>query len=255
MRRQLKQLSAAVGRNVASLGILLSLLPGCAVNERTKPISNTFLEDRDVSIEDDTLPFHHAWVDPELPLGYYTEVYFRSVTIDKLPKDSWGASSSVYISSEKDFLKESQLLAEYFLQQLKKKVEKYPNGTMKVVEKPEAHGLVFDIALTEIEFSHPIENTGALLAPVPGSAMLFSTISDPHVAFAIRVYDGKTGKLVATAADRKYPPARLMDFNKVTATSPNREIVSTWAEIIAEVLNRDGFAKVSSRGIFSILPW
>jgi hypothetical protein len=85
--------------------------------------------------------------------------------------------------------------------------------------------------------------------------MLFSAISDPHVAFAARVYDGKTGKLVATAADRKFPPTRLLDLNKVTVTSPNREIVSTWANIIAGALNRDGFAKVESQGTFSILPW
>lgn len=235
--------------------VALVAFAGCAVQERTKPISNLFLEDRDVSVKDDTLPFDHAWVEPDLPLGYYSKVFFRSVTISTLPKDKWKDSSSSYIGSEQAYLQESQLLADYFLKQLKKKVEKYPHGTVQVVDKPEPGGLVFDLALTENEFSNPIENTGAILVPLPGSAMAFSAISDPHVAFAARVYDGETGKLVATAADRKYPPTRLLDFNKVTATSPNREIVSIWADIIAEALNRDGFAKVSSRGIFSILPW
>lgn len=234
---------------------VLFALTGCAVEKRTNPVSNLFLEDRDVSVKDKTLPFDHAWVEPNFPLGHYHNVYFRSVTLSKLPPESWKDSKSVYITSEADFMKESQLLADYFLEQLKKKVENYPNGTMKVVDKPMPDGLVIDLAITENEFSQPIENTGALLVPVPGSAMLFSAISDPHVAFAARVYDGKSGKLLATAADRKFPPTRLLDLNKVTVTSPNREIVSTWASIIAEALNRDGFAKVESQGSFSILPW
>ena len=246
--------NATFAAAVFALGMFAVVTSGCAVSDRTKPASTIFLEDRDVSTHDDDLPFLHSWVEPNFPLGHYKSAYFRSVTIDRLPKDSWKASSSSYITSEKDYLKESKLLADYFLEQLKKKVEKYPDGTIKVVDKAEPDSLVFDFALTEIEFSNPIENTGALLVPLPGSAMLFSTISNPHVAFAARVYDGKTGRLVATAADRKYPPTRLMDFNKVTATSPDREIVSTWAEIIAEALNREGFAKVSDRGIFSILP-
>ncbi len=253
----MRNLSHSFTKFVAAVQVVAALftLTGCAVEKRTNPVSNLFLEDRDVSVKDKTLPFDHAWVEPNFPLGHYHNVYFRSVTLSKLPPESWKDSKSVYITSEADFMKESQLLADYFLEQLKNKVEKYPKGTMKVVDKPMPDGLVIDLAITENEFSQPIENTGALLVPVPGSAMLFSAISDPHVAFAARVYDGKTGKLVATAADRKFPPTRLLDLNKVTVTSPNREIVSTWANIIAEALNRDGFAKVESQGTFSILPW
>jgi len=243
-------------RSFLSALALLGTVSGCAINNRTKPISNTFLEDRDTTVKDKTLPFDHAWVKQGLPNDYYTKVYFRSVTTSKLPKDEYKASVSTYILSKEDFNKEADLLAAYFQQQLIEKATKYPKATVAVVDKAGPHTLVFDIAFTELEFSHPVTNAGALLIPIPGSAILFSTISNPHQAFAARVYDGKTGELVATAADRKFPPTRLLDVNKVLTTSPNREICQTWAKIIADALNRDTFdTEVSNRGLFALLPW
>jgi hypothetical protein len=241
--------------HITLITLLTTVIVGCAVSNRTAPISNRFLEDRDVTAVDKTLPFSHSWIEPDYPLDYYDAVYFRSVSIDKLPPDAWKDSSSLYISSKEDYLKEAGLLADYFKQQLEDKVSNYPKGEMKVVEKAGPKTLVFDFAFTELEFSNPVQNTGALLVPIPGSAILFSAISDPHMAFAARVTDGKTGKLVATAADRKYPPTRILDINKITVTSANRDICQIWAEIIADAVNRDAFSEVSSRGIFRLLPW
>lgn len=230
-------------------------LGGCAANERTKPLGPVFLEDRDVTVKDDELPFLHAWIDPELPRGYYNKVYFRSVSFDKLPSDTWKASRSAVLTKEAQFTKYAQELADYFKQQLIDEVSQYKNGSFQVVDQAEEHSLVFDIEITELEFSHPVQKAGMLLVPVPGAAVMFSAVSDPHVAFAARVYDGKTGKLVATLGDRKFPPLRVLDVNKLTITSSAREIVQAWAEIIAEGLNRDRFKKVGDRGIFRILPW
>jgi hypothetical protein len=240
----------------AHLALLLTvMLTGCALKDRTSTIPQTFLEDRDITEKDDKLPFSHSWIDPEVPAGYYTQVYFRSVTADKLPDDAWIASASTFMTSKESYKKEAAALAEYFKKQLISKVNKYKNGTVKVVDQAEPHTLVFDIAITELEFSHPITKAGVMFIPVPGSSLAFNAVSDPHVTFAARVYDGETGKLVATLGDRKFPPVRLIDLNKVTVTSSPREIVSTWAEIFAEGLNADRFAPVKSRGIFSILPW
>jgi hypothetical protein len=228
---------------------------GCAVKDRTLPISNTFLEDRDVAVVDDELPFNHAWIEPELPRNHYTKVFFRSVAIDRLPKDAYKASKSIYMTSRKQFTVEAQALADYFKEQLIEKVRKYPKGTFVVTDKAEEGAVVFDIAITELEFSHPITRAGAMLVPIPATGVLFDAVSNPHVAFAARVYDGKSGQLIATLADRKYPPARIFDLNKLTITSSAREVCGIWADIFAEGLNRERFTKVKSRGIFSILPW
>lgn len=230
-------------------------LTGCAIKDRAKAITNAFLEDRDVTVTDSTLPFDHSWIDPKLPRGFYSKVYFRSVSTKKLPMDDWEKSMSAFITTQEDYSKEATELAAYFQQELINKVEQYPQGSFAVTSKPEERGLVFDISITELEFSHPIARAGALLAPVPGVDVAMSTISDPHVAFAARVYDGGNGKLIATLADRKHPPMRLLDLNKLTVTSSTREIVSIWAEMFAEGLNKDRFAKLESKGTFSLLPW
>lgn len=243
------------GTRVLLATLVAQMFVACAAKEHVKPISKVYLEDRDVSVTDDSLPFNHAWIDPQIPPGHYTKVFFRLVTIDKLPKGAWKASKSPYITSEKSFLKEAKLLADYFVECLNTKVKKYPKGTFVITDKAEPGGLVFDIAITELEFTHPVEKAGVMLVPVPGASVAFSAVSEPHVAFAARVYDGERGTLLATVADRKFPPLRLLDVNKLTVTSSAREIVSIWADLIAEGLNRERFAKVSSRGIFSILPW
>jgi hypothetical protein len=237
------------------LAVVVGSLTGCAIQERTLPISNTFLEDRDITAVDDDLPFNHAWIEPGLPQNYYSKVFFRSVTIDRLAPDAFKASKSIYMTNKKEFLTEAQGIADYFKEQLNQKVQKYPKGTFVVTESAEEHGLVFDIAITELEFSHPVTRAGAMLVPIPATGVLFDAVSDPHLAFAARVYDGKSGKLIATLADRKFPPTRILDLNKLTVTSSAREVCGIWADIFAEGLNREQFTKVESRGIFAILPW
>jgi hypothetical protein len=229
-------------------------IAGCAAKDRASPITTRFLEDRDTTVVDETLPFNHAWIDTNLP-NTYDKVFFRSVTIDKLPNNVWKKSESMSVANKADFDKEAQKLADYFKEQLNEKVTKFKKGKFSTVSAPVKGGLVFDIALTELEFAHPVVQAGSMLVPVPGTSIALAAVTDPHVAFAARVYDGETGKLIATIADRKYPPARLLDFNKLTFRSPNREICSIWADIIAEGLNRDEFATVSSRGYFRLLPW
>jgi hypothetical protein len=240
---------------LAILPLAVSGMVGCAVKERTNPLPHTYLEGRDMTVVDKTLPFKHAWIDPNLPEEQYTNVWFRTVTADTLPKDSWLASKGTLLSKESEFKKLADDLAAYFKQELIEKVANYKNGVISVVDSAEPRGLIFDIALTELEFSHPIQKAGFMLVPIPASSLVFNTVSDPHVAFAAKVYDAQTGKLIATLADRRFPPTRLLDVNRLTLSSSAREICDTWADIIAEGLNRERFADVPDRGFFAILPW
>jgi hypothetical protein len=241
--------------HLALLPLMVSGAIGCAVKERTNPLPQTFLEGRDVSEVDKHLPFKHAWIDPTLPKEQYTNVWFRTVTADTLSKDSWLASKGTLLSKESEYKKLASDLADYFKQELIEKVANYKDGVVSVVDSAQPRGLIFDIALTELEFSHPIQKAGFMLVPIPASSLVFNTVSDPHVAFAAKVYDAQSGKLIATLADRRFPPTRLLDVNRLTLSSSAREICDTWADIIAEGLNRERFADIPDRGFFAILPW
>ena len=119
---------------------------------------------------------------------------------------------------------------------------------------PGPRTIVVEIALTELEFSRPIARAGSMVAPIPGAGAALSMISDPHAAFAARVTDGATGELIATAADRKFPPTRIVDLNKLTVTSSAREICSLWADSIARGIQSKDGEKITSQS-FSFLPW
>jgi hypothetical protein len=250
VRRSGKSLIALfAGLLIISMGYV-----SCAAKQRVVGVPRTFLEDVNIDKKLENLPFDHSWARPGAKKSSYGQVYFKPVRTDLLPPDAWNNSASMFITGEEDYRAEAKELAKYFREQLIDDVRSAPKKRYTVVNSAGPGVLVVEIALTELEFSHPIARAGALVAPVPGTSAALSTITDPHVAFAARLTDGKTGRLLATAADRKFPPMRIIDLNKLTVTSSAREVCALWAKSIAEVLDSNQFAEVKEKR-FSILPW
>ncbi len=218
------------------------------------PLSPTFLNGVDVTQKIDNLPFAHAWVKPHFDGQKFNKIFIKDVRIDQLPEDSWKASSGLYISSKDAFLEEAQGLAEYFKDKLIAAFVRYPDRRLELAYAPGIDTISLEIAFTELLFSHPAARAGSLAVPVPGTGAVLSAISDPHVAFAAQLRDS-SGTLVATAADRKFSPIRLLDLNKLTVTSSAREVCSIWATLIAEATNRGRSERTENRGSFSLLPW
>ena len=235
--------------------VLLLLLVGCATSNRVAEIDSTFLEDVDVKKKLKRLPFDHSWVWQKFKESDYESVYFKPVRIDYLSEKEWQASESAWVDSFEDYQVYADEIASYFYQEMQEQIQKRLGKKYKLATEPGERVIVFEIVLTELVLSRPILRAGAILAPVPGFGAGVSIVSDPHVAFALRMTDGKSGKLLATIADRKYPPLRLIDFNKVTVTSSAREVCSNWAEIIAELFEKGRFAEIEDSASFSLLPW
>jgi len=233
---------------------LVFLLTGCTAEKRISGVSNTFLEDVDITAKIENLPFDHAWIKPGVNGAHFDKIYVKPIRVDKLPAGAWKNSISTAITSQEDYYVTAAEIAEYFHERIEAGLRAQQVRRYQVVNKPGPDTLVLAIALTELEFSHPIARAGALAVPVPGTGAALSTVTDPHVAFAARITDGETGELIATAADRKFPPARIVDLNKLTATSSAREVCSLWADIIAQGIQGNANEKLSSKR-FSLLPW
>jgi hypothetical protein len=232
------------------------LLASCAAEKRLmEPLPQTFLENADLSKQIDRLPFEHAWKDPKVDIDSYKGVYVKPVRTDLLPMDKWINSASPFITSEADYSEEAKKLATYFRDQIMSEIEKRSGQRLANLEPRPGKGVaVMEIALTELEYSHPVAQAGALASPVPGTGVAVSAVSDPYVSFAMRVTDGGSGKLIATAADRKYAPNRILDLNKLTATSTNREICGDWATEIADAISTDALTSVSGNN-WKVKPW
>lgn len=233
----------------------LMLMSSCSAAARVQSVDNTFLADVDVSKKLQNLPFDHSWVWSDRSRDDYAAVCIKPVRTDTLNQKNWSRSASAFITSSADYNEKANEVANHFQQKLIEEINTKPNHRYQVVENPTEGVIVVEFALTELEFSHPIARAGALASPVPGTGAALSAISDPHAAFAMRMTDGSTGELLVTAADRKFPPTRVVDLNKMTVSSSPREVCQNWAKEFAEALNEGRFGEVKSVGVFSILPW
>ena len=236
--------------------VLVILLSGCAIRNRMgKDLPTTFLEGSDLSEKKERLPFDHSWSNEQANWNGFHSVFVAPIRTDLLADDAWSGSRSTIITSKSDYQSEAAQLAEYFREQILAELKKRPGGRFSnVAEKPGAGTLTLEIAFTELQFSHPVARAGTFAVPLPGTSIAFAAMSDPFVSFAAKLKDGASGKVVATAADRKFAPTRIIDFNKFTVTSSNREICALWAQMIAETLASDEMAKVKERS-WSWLPW
>jgi hypothetical protein len=241
-----------------NLGVVIAsfcgMLLGCSAYKRIDSVPTTFLEGVDTTKSIDNLPFSHAWVKPGFDGRMYRKVYLPKIRTDLLPIDQWKRSSSPLLSSKQEYNSAAEEIASFFRTQLIEGINKYPENRFLVVDTPGSDVLTLQIALTELEFSHPIARGASLAAPIPGTGPVVSSISDPHVAFAARILN-PSGQLVATVADRRFPPTRIVDLNKLTVSSSAREICSLWASTMAEALNKGRFVKTEREGRFSISPW
>lgn len=231
-------------------------LASCAASKRMSgELPKTFLDDVDTSLKIERLPFDHAWTNPAVRWADYDGVFIKPVRSDLLPKEKWLESLSPAIDSEAVYFEEAGTLAAYFQDQLKEKIGKREGQHLaKLAPAPGPKVAVIEIAFTELEFSHPLQKAASLLAPMPGTAVVGTALSDPYVTFALRITDGASNKLLATAGDRKFAPSRLINFSKLSATSANREICGLWAEEIAATLGSDALTKIEEKN-WSWIPW
>jgi hypothetical protein len=235
---------------------LLSLVcTGCSLKERSDPVAPTFLNGAPVESSIKEVPFKHAWIAPRDKHLSIKSVFIKPVRTDLLDADEWKKSRGLAVTSKEEFDKSAALLARYFRMKLLAELKQVPNSRFEVVNTPDSSSLIVEIALTELALSEPVIRAAALAVPVPGVDQALSAVSDPHAAFAARFTNFDGSKLLATTADRRFPPIRIIDLNKLRATSSVREIISQWAHELAESIQTDELTTVPRASLFSLLPW
>jgi len=243
-------------RLLMSILVCCSLnITGCAIKERTQPLPPVFLDGAPLESTIKEVPFKHAWIAKSGKPLKLTSVYIKPIRTDLLPTTEWEKSKSVAIRSQDEFNKSTALLARYFRIKLLSDLKAIKDPRFQIVDVPSPASLVVEIAFTELVLSEPVIRAAALAAPVPGVDFALSAFSDPHLAFAARFTNSDGSRLLATAADRRFPPVRIIDLNKLRATSSAREIISQWSRELAESIQFEELTKVSSSWGFSLLPW
>ncbi len=230
---------------------ILLLTNACALKTQLSDVSNRYIEEVDISDNIKNVPFTHAWVREGLGHQKF-DLYIEPVILN-FEKDVWKKSLTAIIPNEESFLKEAQLIADYFYEQILKSIKEQKGQIVNIVNVKNEDTVTMQTALTELVFAHPVVNVASLASPIPGTGLIMSTITKPHMSMAVRFL--ARGKLMGTLADRKYPPARIVDLNQFTVTSSNREIARIWAKTLAESLENGRFVYTKKRGFFRFLPW
>jgi hypothetical protein len=235
----------------------LTSLGGSAARQRIEPLPPTFLEGAPQESRIERVPFEQAWAASDALKTPVSAIFVKPVRTDLLPPETWRDSTGVSITSSGDFQKLVDELGAYFHEQLVAELRKAHQGNprLKVVSAPASDSVNLEVAFTEMVLSRPVARAAAMAAPVPGLEFALSAMSEPHVAFAARFTSPDGATLLGTVADRRFPPMRPIDLNKLTVSSSAREIVSQWARELAEAIEFDRLTPVERSSRFSLLPW
>ena len=227
---------------------------GCAISERIEELPATFLEDVPRESALAGVSFQHAWRNPVPARRAFETLYVAPVRTGLLPSEMWRRSLSVWVRSESSFARRVHELALFLEEELLAALRADPPGPLELTNDPTHTSVILEIALTEVVLARPTMHAAALAAPLPGVELALSTIDDPHLSFAARL-TAPNGHLLATVADRRFPPIRVVDLNKLTLTSSGREIVREWAQELAPLLKHPDTHQGTRRLPISISPW
>lgn len=233
---------------------LLFSLSSCFLQNEIIPLTSTHLAGLDVSKKIASLPFLHAQVHKKVPRGLYKKVLIENIKISDEAIDSWADSFGVVISSQGSYIEESKEIAGYFKKRLIEDI-KNNNPDFEIVTTPDENTVRISIVIIELVYSKPSLEAGSVLTPVPGTGLAISALNNVHIAFVMRIQDALTGELIASIADRKFPPMKIVDFNKFTVTSSIKEICDNWSSMITKTFLVGHHSKVEREGDFSIIPW
>ena len=196
----------------------------------------------------DRLPFDHSWRDSSADFSGYHNILVRPVSTSHLRRSQWKDSFSTFIPTEAAYAKECGALAGRFTSMLKSSFSSGESSYRSVSDTSKAGTLVLEVAITEVTFGRPAGYVGALA--VPGGSIANAAAASPVVAFEARIKDARTGRLLATAADRRGTKLKLIDINQLTYTKANDEICREWSVQLMQAGNEDLFPKVK-RSYFS----
>lgn len=239
------------------LTVIVAASLGCAASRKIETLPLTpFLDipGVDKTSKLSNIPFDHSWVRDKFDGRKYNKFIVAPVSTAYLNNNGQLESTSAFITTKEAYDEEVKKLAEYATQTFRKAFEEDERKRVQIVDVPGPGTLNLEIALSQVVFGHPGVYAGSFASPLPGTGVLASAVTQPTVAFEFRLKDSVTGEVVATAADRRTPKIRIVDFNQLTATSSCRDIADAEAEVLADVIANGRFVKTRASW-FSFSLW
>jgi hypothetical protein len=225
---------------IASLG-----LSSCALEQvATGPEPTKFLKSTgvDMTQRSGRLPFEHSWFNPKVDWSKYKNIVVRPVTTAYLRGEKWEESKSATIPSKRAYLRRCNALARHWNKSLAKSFSSPLSMYYQTSDTSQPGTLIMEVALTEVRFARPAAAPGA--SPIPADSVVSAVTGPPTCAFESRTRDAATGKLVATAADRRGPEIKVIPNQKASFAKPNEDICDEWSKQLMERFNTEIYPRV-----------
>ena len=195
------------------------------------------------------LPFDSSWRDPQVDISKYKYIIVRPVKLSYLRDDQWMESKSSLIPSERSYRKRCSALADSWNKSLSRAFSEPLCAFYKTTDTGRPGTLILEIALTEVRFSQTVPKKDASSYPAEG--IVTAVTGAPLCAFEARIRDADSGKLVATAADRRGPEIKVIEEASTDLAAPNKSICDEWSQQLMQAGNKDIYPTVK-RKWFSI---
>ena len=215
-----------------------------------------FIENPERQVNRADLPFQQVWIKPGFDMSAYPELIVAPVNTQYMQRMSWlhRVSSANWLRNVKSDIAE---LAQYFHNQVVNEFKNDPKQRFQVIEHPAQHkqpALRLELALIEINPSMPVLHALSWVGPL-GTSAAAGVVNQRRAAFEGRLRDMKTGKVVATFADRDMQDVGPIDLTRLTWYGPAKGIMDRWAKQFVQIANRKPGEAVTDPTPFTLRPF
>ena len=202
-----------------------------------------FIQNHQIMIKDQKLPFQCVWYDPDADWDGYTQVLVAPVNTRYLSKADWWESVTFAADRHKD----SYRIANYMQTKVRDAFNSDPQRRFEPAESSGPRTLTLEMALVELVPTKVWLNAIGTIFAV--------TVDHGSVAMEAKVRDGASGNVVATFADREHGKSSLVSVANLTWYSHAEHIIDDWAAQIVEVMKTSGTKPVADSPAFTLQPW
>lgn len=240
---------------IVSISLLLTSCALLKANETLEPsqfLKNVGIDTQENKAKHLGQPWKHAW-ELQSDYGKYESIHLKPVNLGYINQEVRNKFLKASTLSAESYDKRVAKLADYFNQSLRESLAHF-DGERKLalVDSPQGHTLIIEIALTEIVFNEPSAYLTSLAVPIPGSSLMVESVTTPYLSFEVIITDSVENEVIATIADRAFPTYRAIDLDKLTVDEGLKKIIDVWVKELVESSNQVITEKLPPREFFRL---
>jgi len=186
----------------------------------------------------------------------FTKICFSPTRTDFLRSPGWW--DKLNSAGQKNYQNDTQTMAKYMDDTLRKVFRNDPSNRFEVVECPDKNTIVYEFAIVELRPTKVAINLGGtVLGFVRTGAGLVTAVagSKGSMAIEVTVRDGRDNALLISWADRRVDRLSLFSFRDFVKYAHARRAVQEWADEVLMDWNTPDTVVIAKPPIITVNPF